>query len=138
MPQVFSGFSKGRRFKRSTHLLQLVGLDKLAHRLPPELSGGQQQKIAIARALVNNPWIIVADEPTGSLDSKSSTEVLDILANLNNKSRRTVIMVTHNPDQLALAHRIVHLKDGHIIKIEKRRGFHHGMIKDDDPGEVVL
>ena len=100
---MVSGMGKGLRGEFST-------------RLPTELSGGQQQRVSVARALVNNTPIILADEPTGNLDSKSTQNVLDIFQELNEKDEKTIILVTHDPNQLQYAHRIFHMKDGRIIK----------------------
>ena len=137
LPQTFAGVSKDRRMKRANHLLDMFGLTHLGNRIPTEISGGQQQRVAIARSLVNNPWILIADEPTGNLDSKASFEVMDLLENLNTKSKRTVILVTHNPEHLKYAHRVIHLKDGEISKIENMK--HHTADVDVDKiGEVSL
>jgi len=136
LPQLFSGIPYHRRLTRANHLLSMFGLTKIANRLPTEISGGQQQRVAIARALVNNPWILIIDEPTGSLDSNASEEVMDLIERLNSVSRRTIILVTHNPDQLKYAHRVFHMKDGQIIKEEKRRTVHH--LSDNEPGEVKI
>lgn len=136
LPQMFLGVPNRRRIARAHHLLQMFGLDKLANRLPTEISGGQQQRVAIARSLVNNPWILIVDEPTGSLDSKASEEVMELIERLNKKSKRTVILVTHNPDQLKYAHRIFYIKDGLVTKTVRKRTFRHGGAED--PGEVSL
>jgi len=136
LPQSFSGVPYKRRMTRAQHLLQMFDLGKIAKRLPTEISGGQQQRVAIARALVNNPWILIVDEPTGSLDSKASVEVMDLIARLNSVSKRTVILVTHNPEQLKYAHRIFYMKDGAIIKEEKKKSVEHA--SDDEPGEVKI
>lgn len=136
LPQSFSGIPYKRRIARAKKLLSMFNLDKIAKRLPTEISGGQQQRVAIARALVNNPWILIVDEPTGSLDSKASEEVMDLIARLNSTSKRTVILVTHNPDQLKYAHRVFHMKDGQIVKEEKQKSVHHH--EDEDPGEVKI
>lgn len=125
LPQAFGGISKKRRMKRAAHLLEMFGLEKLAKRIPTEVSGGQQQRIAIARALVNNPWIVIADEPTGNLDSKAAEEVMELIEKLNRQSKRTIIMVTHNPDHLKYAHKIYYLKDGAIINQEIRKKIDH-------------
>jgi putative ABC transport system ATP-binding protein len=114
----------------------MFNLEKIAKRLPTEISGGQQQRVAIARALANNPWILIVDEPTGSLDSKASEEVMGLIEKLNSVSKRTVILVTHNPEQLKYAHRIFYMKDGQIVKEEKKR--HFSGHSADDPGEVKL
>lgn len=119
LPQIFAGDSLGARRKRAKHLLESLGMGELVNKLPPELSGGEQQRVAILRALANNPWIILVDEPTGNLDSKSAEEVMDILLNLNRKSLRTILMVTHNPDYLHFGDRIVYMKDGRIVKEDK-------------------
>ena len=136
LPQTFSGISKKRRLNRAAHLLKMFDLEKLSKRIPTEISGGQQQRIAIARALVNNPWIIIADEPTGNLDSKSAEEVMNLLDSLNKKSRRTVIMVTHNNEHLKYAHKIFYLKDGQIVNTEIRAAVNHEI--SDEPGEIEL
>ena len=136
LPQTFSGISKGRRMKRAEHLLNMFDLTKIGKRIPTEISGGQQQRVAIARALVNNPWILICDEPTGNLDSKASVEVMELLSKLNSVSKRTVILVTHNPEHLKFAHRVVYLKDGAIEKIEQKKS--HTSIDVDKIGEVSL
>jgi putative ABC transport system ATP-binding protein len=121
LPQMFSGSRYATRMKRAQHLLEAFGLKGLSDNLPSELSGGEQQRVAIARALANNPWIILVDEPTGNLDSKSAEEVMDILDRLNQKSRRTILLVTHNPDYLHRAHRVLFMKDGKIVNSKTNR-----------------
>lgn len=121
-----------RRRDRSVNLLDLLGLGKFAYRIPTEMSGGQQQRVAIARALATNAWIIIADEPTGNLDSKSSADVMTIFRVLNHKSRRTIIMVTHNPDYLDEADRVFFVKDGLIDKVQVNR--HHDESSDEVKG----
>lgn len=116
LPLAAGGEPYGRRMDRAAHLLSMVGLDKFLRRKPSELSGGQQQRVAIARALSVSPWIMICDEPTGNLDSKSADEVMEIIAHLNTKSKRTVILVTHNPDYLKYPHRVLYFKDGQVIK----------------------
>jgi putative ABC transport system ATP-binding protein len=96
-------------------LLRLLGIaQRLDHR-PSELSGGEQQRVAIARAVVNNPSILLADEPTGNLDTENSGAVLEILRSLNQRLGQTILMITHNPEAAAFAHRTVHMKDGRIV-----------------------
>lgn len=124
LPAMFSGSKLETRRHRARHLLEIFGLAELADNLPVELSGGEQQKVAIARALVNNPWIMLVDEPTGNLDSKSAGEVIDILERLNKKSRRTILLVTHNPDYLHRAHRVFFMKDGRVVSTKQNRPLH--------------
>ena len=102
-----------------THLLGISG--RLQHR-PSELSGGEQQRVALARALVTHPAIILADEPTGNLDSKNSDAVLEMLSRSNRELKQTVLMITHNPDAAAIADRILHMRDGEIVSIEAGKG----------------
>jgi len=121
LPNIFSGTKLSTRSKRAQHLLDHFKLGDLADKIPTELSGGEQQRVALARALANNPWILLVDEPTGNLDSKSAGEVMEWLEHLNSKSRRTILLVTHNPDYLHYAHRVMYMKDGQIINIKKNR-----------------
>lgn len=105
------------------HLMELLGLLGIAGRLdhkPSELSGGEQQRVAIARALATKPAILLADEPTGNLDSKNSDAVLRILRDLNEKFGQTILMITHNPDAAAYGHRTVHMSDGRIVETSVR------------------
>jgi putative ABC transport system ATP-binding protein len=99
---------------RARELAVRVGLEKKLHSTPLQLSGGQCQRVACARSLANNPSIILADEPTGNLDSKSSADILDLLQDLN-KNGMTIIMVTHDPKIAAGTHRTIHMKDGKIL-----------------------
>lgn len=99
-------------------VLDMVGLSGKANRMPGELSGGEQQRVAIARAFVNRPLVLLADEPTGNLDSERSVEIMQLLAGLNRDSGITVIMVTHEPDMAAFARTIVHFKDGLVERVD--------------------
>ena len=116
LPMIFQGIPEAARLKKAKELLELVELgDRMEHR-PSELSGGQQQRVAIARSLANNPEVILADEPTGNLDSKTGANVLDFLEKLHRKERKTIIMVTHDQNLARVAERTEFLKDGKIIK----------------------
>jgi putative ABC transport system ATP-binding protein len=96
-------------------ILRLLGIDKRLDHKPSELSGGEQQRIALARAVVNRPAILLADEPTGNLDTENSTAVLELLRDLNERLGQTVLMITHNPEAAAYGHRIVNMRDGRIV-----------------------
>ncbi len=116
LPRAFRGESAAVRKKDGFSLLRRFGIAEQGDKMPSQLSGGQKQRVAIARSLVNNPDIILADEPVGNLDSESAQNVLDILKELNDVDKKTVIMVTHNPDHLMYADRVIHMKDGRVIK----------------------
>ena len=113
LPLVYAGFSGSKRRARAQEVLESVGLGTRVHHKPNELSGGQRQRVAVARALVNSPSIILADEPTGNLDSKTSIEIMALFEEIHKKGN-TVILVTHEPDIAAHAHRIIRLRDGVI------------------------
>jgi len=100
-------------------LLSTLGLKERVKHLPNELSGGQQQRVSIGRALINNPAIVLADEPTGNLDSKASEEILDLLKLSNKKYKQTIIMITHDLELAAAADRIITIEDGKIVKDER-------------------
>ncbi|MDI9311387.1 MAG: ABC transporter ATP-binding protein [Limnohabitans sp.] len=113
LPMIYAGYSKAERNKRATEVLKQVGLgDRMDHQ-PNQLSGGQRQRVAVARALVNKPSIILADEPTGNLDSKTSVEIMKLFGEIH-ANGNTVILVTHEEDIAAYAHRIIRLRDGLI------------------------
>ena len=113
LPMVYAGFSKAERISRAQEVLHQVGLgDRMDHR-PNELSGGQRQRVAVGRALVMRPSIILADEPTGNLDSATSEEVMELFGDIQ-KAGNTVILVTHEEDIAAYAHRVVRLRDGRL------------------------
>lgn len=101
---------------RALSLLASVGLQERAEHYPVQLSGGEQQRVALARAFMQKPPIVLADEPTGNLDSENSDIVLNLLRDLNRRLGQTVLMITHNPEAAAFAHRIVHMRDGQIVK----------------------
>jgi putative ABC transport system ATP-binding protein len=113
-PMLFSRVPPAQRRERARHLLEAVGLaDRVGHK-PTELSGGEQQRVVIARALVNDPTIILADEPTGNLDSRTGAEVMALLARLNQQQARTVIIVSHDPSIVNFTSRCIHMLDGRI------------------------
>jgi putative ABC transport system ATP-binding protein len=113
LPMVYAGFSKSERIERATEVLTQVGLDDRMDHKPNQLSGGQRQRVAVARALVNRPSIILADEPTGNLDSKTSVEIMNLFNEIH-ANGNTVILVTHEEEIAAYAHRIIRLRDGII------------------------
>ena len=102
-------------------LIEILGLQKRVNHLPNELSGGEQQRVSIGRALMNHPAVLLADEPTGNLDSKASAEIMKLLRLSNQKYKQTIIMITHDYDLALTADRIIEIKDGHIVKDEKVR-----------------
>jgi len=113
LPMVYAGFKKPERITRATEVLTQVGLDDRMDHRPNQLSGGQRQRVAVARALVNHPSIILADEPTGNLDSKTSIEIMKLFGDIH-ANGNTVILVTHEEDIAAYAHRVIRLRDGII------------------------
>ncbi|MBW1821625.1 MAG: ABC transporter ATP-binding protein [Deltaproteobacteria bacterium] len=110
LPMAITGIKKGEKKEMAMNVLKRVGLQEKAHRLPDQLSGGEQERVAIARAIVNNPPILLADEPTGNLDSETAIEVMNLLKELNDD--QTIIMVTHNQDMCAYSSRTIKVKDG--------------------------
>jgi len=121
MPMMYAGVPASERKKRAEQLLEQVGLGDRKNHHPTELSGGERQRVSIARALANNPQILVADEPTGNLDSKSGKMIMEILKELNKKGQ-TIILVTHNPELSKYAQREVKMIDGEIIEKGGRGG----------------
>jgi putative ABC transport system ATP-binding protein len=120
LPMVYAGHSKSERIARATEVLTQVGLDDRMDHKPNQLSGGQRQRVAVARALVNKPSIILADEPTGNLDSKTSVEIMNLFDEIH-ANGNTVILVTHEEDIAKHAHRIIRLRDGVIESDVKNR-----------------
>ncbi len=116
LPMTFQGIPENERRKRAVKLLTQFGLGERMHHKPNELSGGQQQRVAIARALAVDPEVILADEPTGNLDSKTGHEVIDFLKMINKKDGKTIVMVTHEDSLAKHADRIVYLKDGLTVR----------------------
>lgn len=115
LPLLLTNMSRKERRRQVETALELVGLADRMHHLPRQLSGGQEQRVAIARAIVTDPTLIVADEPTGNLDSHSAQEVLSILQTLNKSLGKTIIMVTHDPKAASFGKRIVHLEKGELL-----------------------
>ncbi|WP_276361129.1 ABC transporter ATP-binding protein [Daejeonella sp. H1SJ63] len=113
LPLVYAGIGREERERRALHTLESVGLGNRVHHKPNELSGGQRQRVAVARALVNKPSIMLADEPTGNLDTKTSVEIMGLLEEIHSKGN-TIILVTHEEDIAQHAHRIVRMRDGLI------------------------
>ena len=114
LPLIYRRIPAKQRKELAMNALRKVGLESVAHNAPSQLSGGQQQRVAIATALVTNPLIILADEPTGNLDSIKSLEIMDLLKQLNKESNITIIMVTHEEEMASYASRTIYFRDGHI------------------------
>jgi len=117
LPLLLTRLSAGERKEHVMTALSMVGLADRVHHLPKQLSGGQEQRVAIARALVTDPTLLLADEPTGDLDTKSATAVLDVLKRLNEEFGKTVIMVTHDPHAASYAHVTRHLEKGELLPL---------------------
>ena len=114
LPLVYRKITAKKRKELALEALQTVGLQSVSHHTPSELSGGQQQRVAIARAIVSKPLVLLADEPTGNLDSIKSLEIMNLLKSFNKELNITIIMVTHEEEMAAFAHRIIYFRDGHI------------------------
>ena len=114
LPLIYKGLGRAERHAAATEALAKVGLAHRAHHDPSELSGGQQQRVAIARALAGNPEVILADEPTGNLDTRLSVEIMEVLQRLNQEEGLTIVMVTHEADMAAFARRLIWMVDGRI------------------------
>ena len=118
LPLVYAGLPKKQRIEKARAMLDRVGLGERAHHHPAQLSGGQQQRVAIARALVTEPLLILADEPTGALDSRTSLEIMALFQELNRQGM-TVVLVTHEPDVARFARRIIAFRDGKVVQDER-------------------
>ncbi len=119
LPMIYAGLGKAERRARADAALARVGLSDRADHLPSELSGGQQQRAAVARAIATNPPLILADEPTGNLDTHSTAEVLEVFTQLNDEGR-TVVLITHEGDVAARARRVISLRDGEVVEDRRR------------------
>jgi len=117
LPALLAGIPKKERKSRVLHLLRAVGMLERANHLPSEMSGGEQQRIAIATALVNNPAIILADEPTGELDTKTGEEILNLFKSLQKNEKKTLIVATHDPRIASIADRVLQMRDGKIVMV---------------------
>jgi putative ABC transport system ATP-binding protein len=126
LPLTYAGVRPKQRHARATAALERVGLGERLHHLPTELSGGQQQRVAVARATVTNPSLVLADEPTGNLDTADSVEVLQVIRRLNDDGG-TVVLITHEPDVAARAKRIVRISDGQVVEDRRIDGFYSGV-----------
>jgi putative ABC transport system ATP-binding protein len=134
LPMVFQGASKEEAVKRGTVILERVGLGHRIHHKPFELSGGQQQRVAVARALANTPSVVLADEPTGNLDTQTGTEIIELLKQLNDENGVTVVCSTHDPKMLRRSDRICWMLDGRLDKISSREEFSLEAMKQDTQG----
>jgi putative ABC transport system ATP-binding protein len=121
MPLIYRGVPAALRRQRAEVALRIVGMGERMHHRPKELSGGQQQRVAIARALVGSPAVLMADEPTGALDSKTSVEIMNMLQRLNREQGLTIVLVTHEHDVAAYAQRILTMRDGKLVSDERNR-----------------
>ncbi len=119
LPMIYAKVGKRERRKRAIELLEKVGLGERLHHMPNEISGGQKQRIAVARALANKPSILLADEPTGNLDTASSVEIMELFTQLNNEGV-TVIVVTHEDDIAEFTKRVIRFRDGQIVEDRRR------------------
>jgi putative ABC transport system ATP-binding protein len=117
LPMIFQGIHPNLRKKRGQELLDRFGIGTHGHKLPEALSGGQTQRVSVARAFVNDPEILLADEPVGNLDSKSADAVMDTLHEINKNEKKTIILVTHDAKYLPYAHRVIYIKDGRVVRI---------------------
>jgi putative ABC transport system ATP-binding protein len=139
LPLAYAGLRGSERRKRAERALSSVGMAKRMHHQPSELSGGQQQRAAVARAIVTNPALILADEPTGNLDSHATEDVLRIFSRLNEEGR-TVVLITHEPDVAEQTKRIIRLSDGRVVEDRRLTGVHdapptpHGLKSAHHPG----
>lgn len=129
MPLIYRGVNASERRERATTALQITGMGQRLDHKPNELSGGQQQRVAIARALASSPAVILADEPTGALDTKTSVEIMSILQQLNQQQGLTVVLVTHEPDVAEYAQRVLTMRDGQLVS-DTQNAPHNGIYRE--------
>jgi putative ABC transport system ATP-binding protein len=122
LPMMYNGLSSGEMRRGAREVLSWVGLEERQHHMPNQLSGGQQQRVAIARALANSPSLLLADEPTGNLDSRTGIEIMELFQNLNVEKGITVVLVTHEAEIAARARRQIQFRDGEVISDERNGG----------------
>jgi len=122
LPSMIGGEPRGKRMRRARELLENVGLGDKLRRKPSELSGGEQQRVAVARALMNQPLIVLGDEPTGNLDSKTGAEIVALMKSINRERGTVFILVTHNPEVANETQRVIHLRDGRVSLVERIPG----------------
>lgn len=127
LPMLYAGASRKLRETRAEELLEMVGMGQRSSHQPSELSGGQKQRVAIARSLVNDPAILLADEPTGALDSNTSRTVMDIFHKLHREQGKTIVLITHSRELAAECPRIITLKDGNIVDDHRQEGHYVGV-----------
>lgn len=121
LPMLYAGVPEGERRRRALEKMQTIGISEIASHLSNQMSGGQQQRVAIARSLVNDPALILADEPTGALDTKSSRDIMQLFARLNESQRMTILVVTHEPEVAAFAKRLISFRDGRVVNDVRAR-----------------
>jgi putative ABC transport system ATP-binding protein len=136
LPMIYAGYSKKQRRERAREMLELLGMGERWHHKPSELSGGQQQRVAIARALAVSPSLLLADEPTGALDSRTGNEVLELILQLNEQGN-TIVLITHDPHIANNARRVVSLRDGEIVGDDRLRPLPSPARRDPKLQEVV-
>ena len=125
LPMLYAGVGARQREQRARELLAMVGMEQRRFHQPNELSGGQKQRVAIARSLVNDPAILLADEPTGALDSETSRHVMDIFHTLHRQQGKTIVLITHSQELAAECPRVITLRDGNIISDQRKEAYGH-------------